>query len=58
MSLERLPNVVAVTPNVWGNAEVEGNGRMRRTMVYGVNADLPRIFQVDRAKRPVSAGRG
>jgi putative ABC transport system permease protein len=44
-SLERLPNVVAVTPNVRGNAEVEGNGRTRRTLVYGVNANLPRIFR-------------
>ena len=44
-SLERLPHVVAVTPNVRGNAEVEGNGRTRRTLVYGVNANLPRIFR-------------
>ena len=44
-SLERLPHVVAVTPNVRGNAEVEGNGRTRRTLVYGVNAQLPKIFR-------------
>lgn len=44
-SLERLPHVVAVTPNVRGNAEVEGNGRTRRTLIYGVNANLPRIFR-------------
>jgi putative ABC transport system permease protein len=44
-SLERLPNVVAVTPNVRGNAEVEGNGRTRRTLVYGVNANLPKVFK-------------
>jgi len=44
-SLERLPHVVAVTPNVRGNAEIEGNGRTRRTLVYGVNAKLPMIFK-------------
>lgn len=44
-SLVRLPNVVAVTPNVRGNAEVEGNGRMRRTLVYGVNADSRIVFR-------------
>ena len=44
-SLEHLPHVVAVTPNVRGNAEVVGNGRTRRTLIYGVNAKLPQIFR-------------
>ncbi len=44
-ALEHLPHVVAVTPNVRGNAEVEGNGRTRRTLIYGVNAKLPLIFR-------------
>jgi putative ABC transport system permease protein len=44
-SLERLPHVVAVTPNARGNAEVGGNGRTRRTLVYGVNSRLPQIFK-------------
>ena len=44
-SLERLPHVVAVTPNVRGNAEVVGNGRTRRTLIYGVNSKLPQIFR-------------
>ena len=44
-SLERLPNIIAVTPIVRGNAEVEGNGRTRRTLVSGVNANLPRVFR-------------
>ena len=44
-SLERLPNVIAVTPIVRGNAEVEGNGRTRRTLVSGVNANLPQVFR-------------
>ena len=44
-ALARLPQVVAVTPNVRGNAEVEGNGRTRRTLVYGVNADSRVVFR-------------
>jgi putative ABC transport system permease protein len=44
-SIERLPHVVAVTPNVRGNAEVVGNGRTRRTLIYGVNSKLPQIFR-------------
>ena len=44
-SLERLPHVVAVSPNVRGNAEVAGNGRTRRTLIYGVNANLPKVFR-------------
>jgi putative ABC transport system permease protein len=44
-SLERLPHVVAVTPNARGNAEVEGNARTRRTLIYGVNSKLPQIFR-------------
>ncbi len=44
-ALQHLPNVIAVTPNVRGNAEVEGNGRTRRTLVYGVNADSRLVFR-------------
>lgn len=44
-ALEHLPNVVAVTPNVRGNAEVEGNGRTRRTLVYGVSAAAQTVFR-------------
>ena len=44
-ALERLPHIVAVTPNARGNAEVEGNGRTRRTLIYGVNSQMPAVFQ-------------
>jgi len=44
-SLERLPHVLAVTPNVRGNAEVDANSRTRRTLIYGVNANLPKVFR-------------
>lgn len=43
-SLKQLPNVTGSTPTVWGNSEVEANGRVRRTTVYGVDADFLRVF--------------
>lgn len=45
-ALGRLPNVIAVTPNVRGNAEVQGNGRTRRTLISGVNADSATVFRL------------
>ena len=44
-ALVHLPNVTAVTPNARGNAEVEANGRTRRTLVYGVDAHMPEVFR-------------
>ena len=44
-ALKRLPNVVAVTPSVFGNAEVSGNGRVRRVSVYGVGPGLLVVFR-------------
>ena len=44
-SLEKLPNVEAISPVVWGNSEVGANGRLRRTTVYGVSSDMPAIFK-------------
>ncbi len=44
-ALEHLPHIQAVTPNIRGNAEVEGNGRTRRTLIYGVNAQSQLIFR-------------
>jgi putative ABC transport system permease protein len=43
-ALARMPGVVGVTPIVWGNSEVEANGRLRRTTIYGAGADMPRVF--------------
>ena len=45
-ALEHLPNVAAMTPVVWGNSEVGGNGRLRRTTVYGVNAAMLKVFSI------------
>ncbi len=44
--LERLPHVTGVSGVVWGNTEVRGNGRVRRTSVYGEGADMPRIYRL------------
>lgn len=44
-ALRHLPHVIGVTPNVRGNAEVEGNGRTRRTLIYGVSADAQLVFR-------------
>lgn len=44
-ALARLPHVIAVTPSVFGNAEVNGNGRLRRVSVYGVGPDMLTVFK-------------
>lgn len=43
-ALAKVPGVVGVTPIVWGNSEVEANGRLRRTTIYGAGAEMPRVF--------------
>jgi putative ABC transport system permease protein len=45
-ALEHLPHVTALSPAVWGNTEINANGRLRRTTVYGVGADMPKVFSV------------
>jgi putative ABC transport system permease protein len=45
-ALQRLPSVTGVGPTVWGNAELQGNGRTRRTTVYGVNEDALQVFNM------------
>lgn len=44
-ALASIPHVVAVTPSTWGNAEVGGNGRLRRTTVYGVGPQMLTVFK-------------
>ncbi len=44
-ALARLPHVQAVTPSLFGNAEVNANGRSRRTSIYGVGPDMPVVFK-------------
>jgi len=43
-ALRALPWVEGVVPVVWGNADVEAGGRVRRTQVIGVGPDFPRVF--------------
>jgi putative ABC transport system permease protein len=43
-SLKQLPQVSASSPMVWGNSEVESNGRLRRSTIYGVDADFVHVF--------------
>jgi putative ABC transport system permease protein len=44
-ALARLPNVVAMTPSVFGNAEVNANGRLRRVSIYGVGPGMLAVFK-------------
>ncbi len=45
-ALSHLPHVTAMTATVWGNSEVSGNGRVRRTTVNGVGADMLKVYSV------------
>jgi putative ABC transport system permease protein len=51
-ALKRLSFAKSVVGFVQGNAEVEGNNRARRTMVFGTGHDFPEAFTM-----PVGAGR-
>lgn len=45
-SLGRIPGVEAVVPMVQGNAAIERGKRTRRTAVYGVGPEMPRVWQM------------
>lgn len=45
-ALAHLPYVNAMTATVWGNSEVGANGRLRRTTVNGVGADMTKVYNV------------
>ncbi|MDT8453141.1 MAG: ABC transporter permease [Gammaproteobacteria bacterium] len=45
--LTKLPQVIAVVPVIQGNATVKGGGLQRSTYVFGVGADLPKVWQID-----------
>jgi putative ABC transport system permease protein len=45
-ALSRLPHVTGMTGTVWGNTEVGANGRVRRTTVNGVGADMLRVYSI------------
>ena len=45
-TLRNLPHVTGMTATVWGNTEVGGNGRIRRTTVNGVGADMLKVYSI------------
>ncbi|MEI6804748.1 MAG: ABC transporter permease [Burkholderiales bacterium] len=45
-ALSRLPHVTGMTATVWGNTEVGANGRLRRTTVNGVGADMLKVYSI------------
>ena len=44
--LARLPHVTGMTAMVWGNTEVGANGRLRRSTVNGVSADMAKVYSM------------
>ena len=47
LALERVPQVIGVVPTAWGNAEVSGKGRLRRTSIYGVSSAASTVFNMN-----------
>ncbi|MBS1230615.1 MAG: hypothetical protein H6R17_3892 [Proteobacteria bacterium] len=45
-ALRRLPNVTGMSAMVWGNTEVKGNGRLRRTTINGVTPEMVSVYHV------------
>ena len=45
-ALRNLPHVTGMTATVWGNTEVSANGRLRRTTVNGVGADMLHVYSI------------
>ena len=45
-ALRNLPHVTGMTATVWGNTEVGGNGRLRRTTFNGVGADMLKVYSI------------
>ncbi len=50
LAMKRLPRVLAVVPVFQGNAEVSHGRLSRRTYVFGVGADAPRVWQMQVAQ--------
>jgi putative ABC transport system permease protein len=45
-ALRKLPHVTGMTAIVWGNTEVGANGRLRRTTIIGVGADMLKVYSI------------
>jgi len=48
-SLQQVSQVEAVVPFIQGNAQVEANGRTRRTMVFGTGPEVPAVWSIEPA---------
>ncbi len=57
-ALEHVGGVVGVMPTVSGNAEAQAQGRLRRTMVYGVSAAALPVFNMRVATGQFLPGEG
>ena len=49
-ALKRIPNIIAVTPVVQGNAPVKFGKRSRRAYIFGVGPQVPKVWQIRVAK--------
>ena len=49
-ALKGLPQVLSTVPVVQGNAAVENGRRSRRTYIFGVGADAPKVWQISVAQ--------
>jgi len=45
-ALQRLPHITGMSAMVWGNTEVKGNGRLRRTTINGVTPEMVNVYHV------------
>src|ERR1035437_6225123 len=45
-ALQRLPHITGMSAMVWGNTEVKGNGRLRRTTINGVTPEMLKVYSV------------
>ena len=50
-ALAKVPFITDVTGSVQGNAEIQGNGRSRRTLVTGTGPNMPEVYSL-----PVALG--
>jgi putative ABC transport system permease protein len=45
-ALRHLPHITGMSAMVWGNTEVKGNGRLRRTTINGVTPEMPKVYSI------------
>lgn len=45
-ALRRLPHVTGMSAMVWGNSEVKGNGRLRRSTINGVTPEMLKVYSI------------